>query len=232
MIDIHCHILHDIDDGPADLAGSLAMAHLAAADGTRVLVATPHVTLNPPSSALIAGRLAELNSAIAQAGIELRVLAGGDNLYNLGAETLARYSINGGPYVLVEYPHTHLPAQAGASLFDALSHGLTPIITHPERNPSVVQDPQLLIDLVERGALVQLTAESLTGGFGGSARSCARYLLKKGLVHFLASDGHSADWRPPVLSAGVKAAAKLIGPEAARRLVVDNPARVIEGLDW
>jgi len=231
MIDIHCHILCDIDDGPADLAGSLAMARLAAADGIRQLVATPHVSDDFPPPELIAEKVAALNLAIAEAGIELEILCGGDNLHNLGAEKLARYSINASRYVLVEFPHTHLPANAGDCIFDALSSGLIPIITHPERNPSVVQNPRLLFDLVARGALVQLTAESLTGGFGAASRACARYLLKKKMVHFLASDGHSADWRPPVLSAGVKAAAKIIGKEAARKLVFDNPQAVVNGVE-
>ena len=80
------------------------------------------------------------------------------------------------------------------------------------------------------GALVQLTAESLTGGFGPESKACARYLLQKKMVHFLASDGHSADWRPPVLSAGVKAATKIVGKDEARKLVFDNPSNVIDGL--
>ena len=230
MIDIHCHILCDIDDGPADLAGSLAMARLAAADGTRQLVATPHVSDDFPPPELIAEKVAALNKAIREADIDLEILCGGDNLHNLGAEKLARYSINGACYVLVEYPHTHLPANAGDCIFEALNAGLIPIITHPERNPSVVQNPHLLFDLVERGALVQLTAESLTGGFGAAAKAYARYLLKKKMAHFLASDGHSAEWRPPVLSAGVKAAAKIVGKDEARKLVFDNPSKVIDGL--
>lgn len=227
MIDIHCHILWEIDDGPADLAGSLAMARAAAADGTRQLVATPHVGLHMHAPQLIAEKVALLNETIAAEGLELEILTGADNLHNLGAGKLACYSINGGRYVLIEYPHSHLPADAGDCIFEALRHKLVPIITHPERNPSIVQKPQLLRELVERGALVQLTAESLTGGFGGASRACARYLLKQQLVHFLASDGHSADWRPPCLSAGVKAAARLIGDAAARALVFDNPARVV-----
>ncbi len=229
MIDIHCHILWDIDDGPADFAGSLAMARLAAADGIHQIVATPHVSEDFPPPEMIAEKVASLNQALREAGIELEILCGGDNLHNLGAEKLARYTINGTCYVLVEYPHTHLPANAGDCIFEALSSGLIPIITHPERNPSVVQDPHLLFDLVERGALVQLTAESLTGGFGAASKACARYLLKKNKVHFLASDGHSAEWRPPTLSAGVKAASKLVGKDAAETLVFGNPLQVVKG---
>lgn len=232
MIDIHCHILWDIDDGPADFAGSLAMAHLAAADGTRQLVATPHVgrNLHPPT--LIAEKVARLNLALREANLDLEILSGSDNLYNLGVETLACYSINSTRYVLMEFPHSHLPIDASERIFAALNHGLMPIITHPERNLSVIQKPQLLYDLVERGALVQLTAESLTDGFGAAVKACARYLLKQKMVHFLASDGHSANWRPPTLSAGLKSASKIIGKDAARVLVFDNPAKVVGGESW
>ena len=231
MIDLHCHILWEIDDGPADIEGSLAMVRVAAEDGTRQLVATPHVgrTMHPPE--LIADMVTQLNAAIEKEGLELEILTGADNFHNLGAATLARYSINATRYVLIEFPHTHLPVDAGESVFEALHHGLVPIITHPERNPSIVQNPKLLFDLVERGALVQLTAESLTGGFGHAAKACSRYLLKKKVVHFLASDGHSSDWRPPTLSAGLKAAEKIVGKEAARKLVFDNPGKIVLGHD-
>ena len=104
----------------------------------------------------------------------------------------------------MEFPHTHLPANADDAIFEALNHGLVPIITHPERNPSIAQNPKLIFSMVESGALVQLTAASLTGGFGPAAKACSRYLLKKKMVHFLASDGHSAQNRPPVFSAGLK----------------------------
>ncbi len=231
MIDLHCHILWDIDDGPSDFDGSMAMARLAAADGTRQLVATPHVQDMLHSPELIAEKVARLNQALRDAEIDLEILSGGDNLYNLGVENLARYSINGTRYVLVEFPHTHLPAQAGDTLFAALNHGLVPIITHPERNPSIVQNPKLLFELVENGALVQLTADSLTGGFGPAAKACARYLLKKKMVHFLASDGHSSKHRPPTMSAGFKAASKIVGKDAARMLVFDNPAKVVQGIE-
>lgn len=232
MIDLHCHILWDIDDGPADFEGSLAMARLAVADGTRQLVATPHIGRNMHPPELIAARVAQLNAALREEKVDLEILCGGDNLYNIGAENLARYCINGSRYTLMEFPHTHLPANADEAIFEALHHGLVPIITHPERNPSIARDPKLIFDMVESGALVQLTAASVAGGFGPAAKACSRYLLKKKMVHFLASDGHSAEQRPPVLSAGLKAATKIVGKEAARRLVIENPGKIVLGQEF
>lgn len=229
MIDIHCHILPGIDDGAASLEVSLAMARLAVADGTRTIVATPHVdkTLIPPEE--VRRRVADLQQALDRQQIPLTLLAGADGASYLGAEALSGHVIGDGPYLLLEFPHTHLPVSAGQLVFDLKARGLVPIITHPERNPSVVRHPDLLEPLIEAGALVQVTCGSLTGDFGGASRACARHLLRRGMVHFLASDGHSDTWRQPVMAKAVRLAAKLIGKDQAQDLVSTNPQKVVKG---
>jgi protein-tyrosine phosphatase len=230
MIDVHCHILPTIDaDGPSHLEDVLEMARIAVADGIRQIVATPHVkeVIHPPER--IRDRVAELNAALREKEIPLKILPGAEISAMLSTSMLRDYTLNGSDYVLLEFPHSHLPQNAGQILFDALLAGLTPVIPHPERNPSVVRRPELLLDLVEAGALVQITAESLIGGFGPDAMACAVYLLKKKVVHFLATDAHSPTWRRPILSQGVRAAAKIVGETVARRLVTLNPAAVIAG---
>ncbi len=229
MIDIHCHILPAIDDGPQTLDEALEMARIAVADGVRGVVATPHVNGNIYPAAVIRERVEQFNEALAEAGLELEVIAGADTSALLPPRTLCHYTINGGPYVLFEFPHTHLPANAGELVFNAAAAGLRPIITHPERNPDVVRSPQRLFQLIEAGALVQITAESLTGGFGVAARECALFLLRRQAVHFLASDAHSPRQRRPVLSQGLKAAAAVLGETEARRLVTAHPAAVLAG---
>ena len=109
--------------------------------------------------------------------------------------------------------------------------GLIPIITHPERNPSVIRDPEKLFSLLARNVYVQITGDSLTGNFGHQIQECAFYLLKKGAVHFIASDAHSEKVRGPVLSEAAKVAEKIVGKENARMLVNDNPLAVILGKD-
>jgi protein-tyrosine phosphatase len=227
LIDIHCHILPGIDDGPADLSESLAMARVAAAAGTRLIIASPHVQEQRPSPEQIAAGVSSLNEALAEQGIELRVVAGAENAFHLGCELLTNYCIADSPYLLIEFPHTHLPASASGVLFELISAGLQPIIVHPERNPGIIRQPQLLFDLVERGALVQVTAGSLSGDYGPMPCQCARHLLKRGVVDFLASDGHSSTRRPPDLRPGLKVAAKLIGKDRAKALVCENPQRLL-----
>lgn len=229
MIDLHCHILPALDDGPAGMEEALEMGRIAAADGIGCLVATPHVNgdLLPPES--IREAVNNLNTALKGAGISLEVLPGADTSALLPAEVLRNYTINDTGYVFFEFPHSYLPQNAGELIFGAILAGLTPIITHPERNPGVLRQPGRLFSLIEGGALVQITAESLTGGFGQEARDCAFYLLRKEAVHFIATDAHSTRRRPPVLSRGMRAAARVLGEVKARRLVVENPAAVLAG---
>jgi protein-tyrosine phosphatase len=230
MVDIHCHILPGIDDdGPSRLEEVLEMARIAVADHIRQIVATPHIKNVVHSPDLVKERVARFNEELLKEGIGLEVLPGAEVSAVLNTTILREHTLNGTDYILLEFPHSHLPQNARQTVFDALMAGLLPIIPHPERNPSIVRRPELLIELVEAGALVQITAESLVGGFGPEARACAIYLLRNKAVHVLATDAHSPTWRPTVLSGGVRAAAKIIGESAARRLVTTNPAAVIAG---
>jgi protein-tyrosine phosphatase len=229
MIDIHCHILPGVDDGPADLAGSLDMARLAVADGVRTLFATPHVYPDGLQRDTIEAAVMLLQQAVDRAGLALRILPGADASSRLQCDGLVSHPLHNGPYLLVEFPQTHLPLNAPELIFEVVSRKHIPIMTHPERNPDILRSPDLLLPLLEAGGLVQITAESLTGGFGSECRACARHLLRQGWVHFLASDGHSATWRPPRLSQGLKVAKKIIGEEQALALVFGNPARIVAG---
>lgn len=228
MVDIHCHILPAIDDGPTSMGEALQMARIAVADGIRLVVATPHLSELPPPQ-LIHEAVARFNEALKIAGIPLEVLPGADASALLPAEILKNYTINGTDYVLFEFPHSHMPQNAAELIFNVILSGLRPIITHPERNPSIIRRPEILFELVESGALVQVTAESLIGNFGPEAMECAGFLLKRKAVHFLATDAHSPRKRRPILSLGTNAAAKIIGKAKAFQLVADNPGKVIAG---
>jgi len=229
MIDLHCHILPSMDDGSSSMEESLAMARVAVADGIRTIVATPHVKNDIPAPDLIAEKIDALTSVLRQEGLCLDILSGGDVASVLPVDIVSRYTINRTDYILLEFPHSHLPANAEQTIFEWQLAGLHPIITHPERNPSILKHPENLKRLVEAGALVQVTASSLAGDFGVDPKACACHLITSGLVHFLASDGHSSQYRLPRLSEGLRVAGQLIGKEAATKLVEDNPAAVISG---
>ncbi|MDY0262752.1 CpsB/CapC family capsule biosynthesis tyrosine phosphatase [Syntrophotalea acetylenica] len=230
MIDLHCHILPSMDDGASSMEESLAMARIAVADGTRTIVATPHVKNDIPSPQLIERKIALLTECLQQHNVTLDILPGGDVSSVLPVDIVSLYTLNRSRYVLLEYPHSHLPANAEQTIFEWRLAGLWPIITHPERNPGILKNPEALTRLVEVGALVQVTAGSLAGGFGADAQACACHLVSSGLVHILASDGHSSGHRLPRLSEGLRIATQLIGKAAALRLVEDNPAAIISGM--
>lgn len=229
MIDIHCHILPNIDDGAADIHESIEMARIASRDGITKIVATPHIkdTLRPPE--IIQREVDTLNGRLVELGIPLKIFRGADVNAFIDPSFLDGYTINGTSYILMEFPHSHLPRKANESLFNVTVRGLKPIITHPERNPSVIKDPGILLGLLETGARAQITAESLTGAFGDDARECAFHLLKRGAVAFMATDAHSSRYRRPVLSEGLRIAENIIGKEKALKLVTSNPGAVIAG---
>ncbi len=229
MIDIHCHILPNLDDGPKEISQSIDMARQAAEDGIRTIVATPHIKppFLPPERILFS--LSILNSRLAALGVPITILAGGDVNALLLPPAPGRYVLHKGPYMLLEFPHSHLPSNAREILFGLCARGLVPVITHPERNAGILRNPGRFLDLLDSNIMVQLTAGSLTGYFGRDVAECARFLLRKGVVNFLATDAHATAYRRPILSAGLAVAERVVGKLAARKLVSDNPAAVVAG---
>jgi protein-tyrosine phosphatase len=234
MIDLHTHVLPGIDDGPATLQGSLALARAAVAGGTRVMVATPHVTWDHPenTAARIAEGVRDLRRALDDEGIALDVRTGGEvamtRAIDLDDTELQALRLGGGPWLLVECPFS--PATAA---FEAILHGLAArghriLLAHPERCPAFQRDPELLAGLAEAGMLAQVTATSLSGAFGREAQRTAHGLLRRGLVHDVASDAHDAVHRPP----GIRAALESAGLGAhADRLGREIPGAILAGSD-
>lgn len=227
MIDIHCHILHDIDDGPAQLDQAVQMAAVAAADNVKTIVATPHIHSTATSPAQICQKILELNAALQQQNIPLEVVQGAEILFQMSPDSLKGYTINNSSYLLVEFPHSHFPANAAQILFNLRIKGFMPIIAHPERNPTIIKNPQILTDLLSDKIYTQLTSASVCGRFGRSVERCSRYLLENNAAHFIATDAHSPEFRRPQLSKGLQAAEKIIGKERAALLVTTNPAAVL-----
>jgi protein-tyrosine phosphatase len=232
MIDIHCHPLAGVDDGARDFEMSVAMCKVAAADGIIQLVATPHCNYKYPFQPdMNKTKLAELQAAIGEApklllGCDFHLSY--DNIRKL-LENRAQFTINNTSYVLAEVGDHFVPEQLDRVFYEVQCAGLTPILTHPERNPVVQRKPELLYHWVTRGCLVQVTAKSYTGGFGRRAQHFSELWLEQNLIHFLASDAHDLDHRPPVLSACYRRVAETMGQEKADLLFHKNPEAVIKG---
>jgi protein-tyrosine phosphatase len=234
MIDIHSHILPGLDDGARSLSEALQMARIASEDGITQMVCTPHMFngLSPnPEPSELRERVNALQEAIGPDG--LRVLPG--NEVHFSHQILPKVRQNGvmklndGNYMLVEFPMLTVPVGARELFQELLSMGVRPILVHPERNAQLQARRSMVADFIELGVYVQVTAMSVTGEFGSAPKNCAESLLRHNCVHFLATDTHRSERRPPILSRGRDAAAKIVGEEKARRLVYDNPLAVVAG---
>ncbi len=237
MIDLHCHVLPGIDDGPSTIEGSLEIARLAAAGGTRVLVATPHVNWRYRNdAATITERVAELNERLRAEevmtadGHMLQVRPGAEIALTLIAELheaqLQTLSLGGGPWLLVEPPFTPVAPNLDAILLELQHGGHRIVLAHPERCPAFQRDPPMLRRLVRAGMLTSVTAGSLVGQFGGEARRLALALAHDGLLHNVASDAHDTVNRPPQIADEIESAG--LAPRA-QWLTVAVPAAILDG---
>jgi len=207
VIDLHSHILPGVDDGPATLEGSLELARTAIEAGTRTILATPHINNDRSiDAARVAAGLEALRPALAAAEIPLEVLPGGEiamwRLDGLDDATLRTLALGGGPYLLVESPFSPAIGAFEPLVLDLLGRGHRVLLAHPERCPAFHRDPERLQRLVDAGVLVQITAGSMTGGFGSTVRRLTATMLRTGVVHVVASDAHDAVKRPPGLNDG------------------------------
>jgi len=230
VIDIHSHILPEVDDGPKSWETAEAMCRMAAQDGITHMVATPHSNDRYfYSRDYLAGLLQVLQQRIGHApqlslGCDFHLSY--DNMTS-ALENPQTYCIGNSHYMLVEFSNFSIPPQVDEWFTQIHDRGITPIITHPERNPIVQQNPQRVRDWVDLGCAVQVTASVFTGSWGARARQIADELLKDKLVHFLASDAHDVQRRPPILSAARKVIAKGYSDELAAALVEGNPGAVV-----
>jgi len=231
FIDIHCHLLHGLDDGPKTLAISTHMCELAHASGTAAVVATPHANHRFVfDRRLTAERCARLQEQIAS---PLRLFAGCEveaSLETLPAalEDPAGYTLNGSHYLLVELMPAGMPPNIERVFSLLLDRGVTPIVAHPERNAQLQLDPERLWGWIQRGCLAQLTGDSLTGRMGRRAQAAAFHLLERRMIHFVASDGHDPLQRPPQLLRAYRIVQEIFSEELADLLFIYNPRAVVE----
>ena len=234
MIDIHSHILPFLDDGPKTFEESIEMCKIAAEDGITTIVATPHSMngMYESESDKIVKAVKELNLKLKEAQVSVKILPGAELHIN---ERLledirtgkALTMNNNKKHILLELPFLFTPPGTDKLIFDLRSIGIIPIIAHAERITFFQRNPKILEQLVKSGILVQISAGSLSGLFGTRERKCAVKFLKNKMVHFIASDAHSAVSRPPVLTRALEEASRIVGEKEAEKLVLENPRQII-----
>ncbi len=233
MIDIHCHLLPEVDDGPKSWEVAVEMCRMSIADGIEHAVATPHANDRYAyDRAYLSALLDQLREKV---GPALSLTLGCD--FHLSFENLERvleqphtYTIGETNYLLVELSNYSVPVHLAECFTKLGDLGLTPILTHPERNPILQQTPQRVLAWAEQGCLVQVTASSLTGFWGERPEIIARWLLDRSAVHILASDAHDTRRRVPNLSTSRSVAEKIVGAEYADALVEGNPGAIVRGM--
>lgn len=232
MIDVHHHLLFGLDDGPPDLETSLAMVEMALSDGITHIVCTPHANHSYPYlPEENAARLAQIQE---HTGDKIRLGMGCD--FHLSYENIqdakahrTRYTINGKNYLLVEFPDFGIPQNITQTFYEMMLDGVTPILTHPERNQTLAAKPARMAEWVRMGCLVQVTAGSLLGRFGKTAQRVTEQLLRDRWVHLLATDAHNTTSRPPQMRGAYDWLKRAYGKECAERLCVTNPLAVFNG---
>ena len=235
--DIHCHLIPAVDDGPQTWAETLAMARIAVADGTQTIVVTPHQLGPFPQNTgeRIRGATRQLADFLRSHDVPLHVLPGAD--VRVDAEMVRK--IQSGEvlslgdhrkHVLLELPHElYFPLQP--LLHELQRAGLQGILSHPERNAGLLARPAIISELVVDGCLMQITAGSIVGTFGPACQELCRWMLQRGLVHFVASDAHGATVRRPLLDRAYACVEQLVGTEVACELFCLHPAAVAQAAE-
>jgi protein-tyrosine phosphatase len=236
MIDIHAHVLPGLDDGPANMGEALALVRAAVDNGIDTIIATPHMLdgiYNATRDGIFAA-LAELNDVIDEHGLVVTILAGGDVHAETEVPDLLRRGdlvtvADRGKHLMLELPPDVVPRELDQLLFSMQLQGVRPIISHPERNRVIQEDPNQLLSLVQAGGLTQITAASVVGDFGRRVQTCAETLLDRRMAHFVATDMHDLRGRKPKLAEAAARMTELVGEDETNEILRERPEALIHG---
>jgi protein-tyrosine phosphatase len=235
-VDIHCHCLPGIDDGPATLRDSLALCRALLNDGVTDVIATPHQLGrfgDDNEAAQIREQVAVLNEALESQGIPLRIVPGGDvrvdeRICRLIEADKVLTLADHGKHVLLELPH-EIFIDIEPLLIELSAMGIQGIISHPERHPILARQPDLLIQWLNRSAHLQVTCASLLGDFGSGPQKAAWHFLNVGWTSFVATDSHDLNGRRPRMKAAFERISTRLGRAMARLVCIENPLRALHG---
>lgn len=236
MYDLHAHILPGLDDGPKTADVTLEMARVAAENGTKVILATPHRKDVTEESSVghVRNLIANMNARIQEQGTNLSLVLGMENHLDVDLpheiEAGRALPMNGSQYILIEMPFFGRPDWIEGTLAKVQALGLIPVLAHPERIQAFQEDVELLVGFINQGMLSQITAGSLLGAWGNEVEEFTNALLERRLAHIIASDTHFLGHpRSPELTPGVEMASRIVGAEAAHAMVTDTPKAILEG---
>lgn len=241
MIDLHSHILPGIDDGAKDLSDSIAMAKQAMKAGVTHMMCTPHILQGyyDNTRSTISSALEILLQGLADSGCSLKLAFASE--VRITPEILQWVSKNKIPYLgkwqgknllLLELPHSHIPAGTDNLLRWLSKNNVQVVIAHPERNRDIIADYNKLAMLRRTGCLFQITAGSFTGRFSEAVKELAMKMLEDDTVTYIASDMHSLDRRPNDMGTAFDLLTQLVGAEKANSLTLDIPRQITQFTQW
>lgn len=236
MIDVHCHLLPEVDDGSQDAEMTLEMARMAWDNGTEVIIATPHCNIpgTPPNfpDRELYDRFLALRQLLLDEKLPLKVYAGAEVFCTPDFPEMLRaqrpLTLAGSRYLLTEFAFDEDSREIDQMLQAAAAEGYTPVLAHPERYDAVQAEPGLLERWFCEGYVLQLNKDSVLGRLGMGARRASHWALAHGLCHVIASDAHGVDRRTPTLASVRELISQQYAPELARILLDENPRRLLE----
>lgn len=234
IIDIHSHILPNVDDGSENMSMSIEMARLYLQNGIHRVIGTPHYIEGSMDNSLDNNRIAleTLRKELFREGIDLEVFLGNEIYVSMNTSTNIienRVStLNGSRYILLELPMYDIPLYMENLLYELQLKGIIPIIAHPERNTKIIEDPNILYNYIQKGALGQLNLPSLEGRYGTKVKSTAEILLKHQMIHFVGTDAHTDRRRSPNVQKGLKVLGSLVREEDFENICYKNAELLLE----
>lgn len=237
MIDIHCHILPNVDDGSESLEESIAMAKIAESEGITKIVNTSHCHFDfkYKKGNELKLELEKFNQALKEENINIEVLLGNELYYTSDLierfNELDFFSMNNSKYILMEFSPINFPKNIEDVIYEIKIRGYIPIIAHAERYKQVQEDVNIVLDCIKEGALIQVNSSSILGKNGEKAEDTSKKLLDNNMVHFVATDAHSSNRRRPLIKDSYNYILKNYGKEVSEKLFIENPTAVIENRD-
>lgn len=237
MIDIHCHILPNVDDGSESLEESIEMAKIAESEGITRIVNTSHCHFDfkYKKGNELKLELEKFNQALKEENINIEVLLGNELYYTSDLierfDELDFFSMNNSKYILMEFSPINFPKNIEDVIYEIKIRGYIPIIAHAERYKQVQEDVNIVLDCIKEGALIQVNASSILGKNGEKAEDTSKKLLDNNMVHFVATDAHSSNRRRPLIKDSYNYILKNYGKEVSEKLFIENPTAVIENRD-
>ena len=237
MIDLHCHYLPGVDDGPVEAEEALRLVRAAVANGITAAALTPHIHPRRYSNSKtrLLHTFIRFQDLVKKQEIPIKLFLAGE--VRVSPESLELFEqdeipflgeVDGYKVVLLEFPHDMIPVGSEQFINKLLRMKIRPLIAHPERNKHVMSDPERIRPFVDMGCWLQLTAGSLVGSFGKPAKKIATHLLEQELAWIIATDSHNMEHRPPDLAEGFAVLEDIVGSRMAKRMVEIRPAQILE----